>query len=86
MWSKRMELDAHPSIRAAVSSDDEIHVREEYVTSSRGMCLLTSTSVPRRVLVRGVVCYCHEYSSTPTGANRAEWRRLMQAGYASLII
>jgi len=76
----------HASIYAAVSSDEEIHVREEYVTSSRGMCLLSSTTVPRQVPVRGVVCYCHKYSSTPTGANRAKWRRLTQAGYASLII
>mmetsp|Transcript_25567 Transcript_25567/g.58985 ORF Transcript_25567/g.58985 Transcript_25567/m.58985 type:complete len:320 (-) Transcript_25567:418-1377(-) len=83
LWAEWMEI-APKEFR--VDEDDEIDLQEEYVVNSRGMCLLASTMIPRNRKILGVLCDCHGYAASATGMQRAEFSRLVRAGYALIQI
>lgn len=62
--------------------------RVEILTLSlSGMCLLTSTMVPKNnAPIRAVICFCHGYMDNASFLKRIEYQRFVQKGFAVVMI
>ncbi|KAL7520644.1 hypothetical protein ACHAWX_005361 [Stephanocyclus meneghinianus] len=65
----------------------DVDLEERYWVNSRGMCLLTSTMVPKdNAPIRGVICLCHGYMDNSSFLKRIEYQRFVKKGFAVVMI
>mmetsp|Transcript_35826 Transcript_35826/g.73265 ORF Transcript_35826/g.73265 Transcript_35826/m.73265 type:complete len:384 (-) Transcript_35826:410-1561(-) len=66
---------------------DDIVIEENYWQNNRGMCLLTCIMIPSdSSKIKAVVCCCHGYGDNISWLKRVEYRRLVRAGIAVVMI
>jgi len=61
---------------------EKVILEEKYWVNARGMCLSTSTMVPKDQEIRAVVCFCHGYIDNASFMKRWEYQRLVRQGIA----
>lgn len=63
-----------------------IDLTESYWPNARGMCLCTSTMVPKDGNIRAVLCFCHGYTDNSSFMKRVEYQRFVNRGIAVVTI
>lgn len=61
-------------------------MKEEYWVNKRGMCLMTSTSIPKDGNIKGVAFFCHGYCDNASFVKRVEYQRYVKNGIALVTI
>ncbi|KAL3800805.1 hypothetical protein HJC23_001642 [Cyclotella cryptica] len=65
----------------------DVDLEEKYWVNNRGMCLLTSTMIPKdNAPIRGVICLCHGYMDNSSFLKRIEYQRFVKKGFAVVMI
>jgi pimeloyl-ACP methyl ester carboxylesterase len=83
LWNEFLKRDDLP---VALKCQD-VELEERYWINSRGMCLLTSTMVPKdNAVIRGVIFLCHGYMDNSSLLKRIEYQRFVQKGFAVVMI
>eukprot|EP00815_Leptocylindrus_aporus_P006609 CAMPEP_0116070220 /NCGR_PEP_ID=MMETSP0322-20121206/12869_1 /TAXON_ID=163516 /ORGANISM="Leptocylindrus danicus var. apora, Strain B651" /LENGTH=424 /DNA_ID=CAMNT_0003557965 /DNA_START=29 /DNA_END=1303 /DNA_ORIENTATION=- len=85
-WVEWTKSERCPKIWKDIMVDDALVIEEKYWINSRGMALMTITTLPAKTPIKGVVCSCHGYTENAGFLKRFEHAMFAKAGYAVLTI
>ena len=83
LWKEFLKRDDLPEKLKC----DDVSLDERFWINNRGMCLLTSTMVPKdNGPVHGVIFLCHGYMDNSSFLKRIEYQRFVEKGFAVVMI
>lgn len=83
LWKEFLKRDDLPEELKC----NDVDLEERYWTNNRGMCLLTSTMVPKdNAPIRGAIFFCHGYMDNSSFLKRIEYQRFVKRGFAVIMI
>jgi len=85
LW-KKFEQQSDNCLDSWKNLHPDVVLNEKYWVNERGLCLLTSTMVPKDQPISCVVCYCHGYCDNASFMRRVEYQRFVKRGIAVISI